>query len=48
MDYSGYSEVFLLPLCYHWQTLSNSFLIEMMIAKDHYLSLQYFMYSVSI
>ena len=35
MDYSTYSEVFLLILCYHWQTLSISFLLEMVIAKDH-------------
>ena len=29
-------------------SLANSFLLEMMIAKDHYRSLQYFTYSVSI
>ena len=34
---------------YHWQTLSMSFLLEMVIAKDpSYLSLQYFMYSVTV
>ena len=43
MDYSRYSEVSLLTLYYHWQTLSISFLSEMVIAKDpSYLSLQYF------
>ena len=25
----------LLTLCYHWQTLSISFLLEMAIAEDH-------------
>ena len=38
LDYSKYSQVSLLTLCYHWQILSNSFVLEMMIAKDHYLS----------
>ena len=41
-DYSRYSQVSLLTLCYHWQTLSNSFLVELVIAKDHYFSLQFF------
>ena len=31
----AYSQVSLLTLCYHWQTLSISFLLEMAIAKDH-------------
>ena len=35
LDYSRYSQVSLLTLCYHWQTLRISFLLEMMIAKDH-------------
>ena len=35
LDYSRYSEVSLLTLYYHWQTLSISFLLEMVIAKDH-------------
>ena len=49
LDYSRYSEVSLLTLYYHWQTLSISFLLEMVIAKDpSYLSLQYFMYSVTV
>ena len=49
MDYSRYSEVYLLTLYYHWQTLSISFLLEMVIARDpSYLSLQYFMYSVTV
>ena len=34
LDYSRYSQVSLLTLCYHWQTLSI-FLLEMEIAKDH-------------
>ena len=39
----------LLTLYYHWQTLSISFLLEMVIAKyPSYLSLQYFMYSVTV
>ena len=46
LDYSRYSQVYLLTLCYHWQTLSTS--NEMVIAKDHYPSLQLFTYSVSI
>ena len=45
LDYSRYSEVSLLTLYYHWQT----FLLEMVIAKDpSYLSLQYFMFSVTV
>ena len=32
LNYSRYS---LSTLCYHWQTISISFLLEMMIAKDH-------------
>ena len=36
-------------LYYHWQALSISFLLEMVIAKyPSYLSLQYFMYSVTV
>ena len=36
LDYSRYSEVFLLTLYYyHWKTLSISFLLAMAIAKDH-------------
>ena len=39
----------LLTLYYHWQTLSISILLEMVIAKyPSYLSLQYFMYSVTV
>ena len=34
-----YSQVSLLTLTYNWQTLSNSFLLEMVIAKDHHLSI---------
>ena len=30
---------FLLTLCYHWQTLSTSFLLDIAITEDHYLSL---------
>ena len=49
MDYSRYSEVYLLTLYYHCQTLSISFLLEVVIAKDpSYLSLQYLMYSVTV
>ena len=49
LDYSRYSEVSLLTLYYHWQTLSISFLLEMVIPKEpSYLSLQYFMYSVTV
>ena len=49
LHYSRYSEVSLLILYYHWQTLSISFLLEIAIAKDpSYLSLQYFMYSVTV
>ena len=40
-----YSQVSLSTLCYHWQTLKN---LEMVIDKDHYLSLQYFTYLLSI
>ena len=32
LNYSRYS---LSTLCYHWQTISISFLLEMTIAKDH-------------
>ena len=32
LDYSRYSQISLLTLCYHWQT---PFLLEMVIAKDH-------------
>ena len=35
LDYSRYSQVSLLTLRYHWQTLSISFSLEMVIAKDH-------------
>ena len=39
----------LLTLYYHWQTLSISFLLEMVIAKyPSYISLQCFMYSVTV
>ena len=39
----------LLTLYYHWQALSISFLLEMVIAKyPSYLSLQYFMYSITV
>ena len=37
-NYSTLSQVFLLTLCYHWLTHSISDLLEMTIAKDHYLS----------
>ena len=33
LDYSRYSQVSLLTLRYHWQTLSISFFLEMAIAK---------------
>ena len=29
LDFSRYSQVFYLTLCYHWQTLSISILLEM-------------------
>ena len=32
LNYSRYS---LSTLCYHWQTIRISFLLEMTIAKDH-------------
>ena len=35
LDYSSFSQE---SLCYHWQTLRNSFLLEMAIAKDDALS----------
>ena len=35
LNCSRYSHVSLLTLCYHWQTISISFLLEMVIAKDH-------------
>ena len=34
LDYNTYSDVSLLTL-YHWQTLSISYLLEMVIGKDH-------------
>ena len=30
-----YPHVSLLTLCYYWQTISISFLLEIVIAKDH-------------
>ena len=49
LEYSRYSEVSLLTLYFHWQTLSISLLLEIVIAKyPSYLSLQYFMYSVTV
>ena len=42
LNYSRYSQVSLLTLCYHWKTLSN---LEMSITKR---SLQYFTYFLSI
>ena len=36
LDYGRYSQVSLLTLYYHWQTLSISFfLLDVAIAKDH-------------
>ena len=47
LDYSGYSEVSLLTLYYHWLTLSISFLLEKVIAKYHKLSLSAMLYVLS-
>ena len=45
LDYSRYSQVSLLTLCYHWQTLRISYSLEMAIVKfTSYLSLHYFTY----
>ena len=45
LDYSRYSQVSLLTLCYHWQTLRISYSLEMTIVKfTSYLSLHYFTY----
>ena len=48
MDYSRYCQVSLLTLCYHWQTLSISFLLEMVIAKDHYHSTIFYILSFNL
>ena len=35
VNYSRYCHVSLLTLRYHWQAMIISFLLEMVIAKDH-------------
>ena len=35
LDYNTYSDVSLILTLYHWQTLSISYLLEIVIAKDH-------------